>query len=128
MLLMLAGSAVQKLMQSLAKEQEVLMNIGNIAIYTYLAETVLLRVEKKIETNGESSSELDIAIAKTYFFDLANKIEKAARDAILSFTDGDETRMMLMGLKRYTKTEAHNPKEAKQKIAQRLIEKNKYCF
>jgi hypothetical protein len=93
-----------------------------------LAETVLLRVEKKIETNGESSSELDIAIAKTYFFDLANKIEKAARDAILSFTDGDETRMMLMGLKRYTKTEAHNPKEAKQKIAQRLIEKNKYCF
>ena len=127
-LLMVAGSAVQKLMQSLAKEQEVLMNIADIAIYTYLAESVLLRVEKKIETNGESSSELDIAIAKTYFFDLANKIEKAAKDAILSFADGDEARMMLMGLKRYTKTEAHNPKEARQKIAQRLIEKNKYYF
>lgn len=121
MLLMLAGSAVQKLMQSLAKEEEVLMNIGNIAIYTYLAETVLLRVEKKIETNGESSSELDVTIAKTYFFDLANKIEKAAKGAILNFADGDETRMMLMGLKRYTKSEAHNPKEARQKIAQRLI-------
>ena len=104
------------------------MNVADIAIYTYLAESVLLRVEKKIETNGELPSELDIAIAKTYFFDLANKIEKTAKDAILSFADGDEARMMLMGLKRYTKTEAHNPKEARQKIAQRLIEKNKYCF
>jgi hypothetical protein len=59
---------------------------------------------------------------------VADKIEKAAKDAILSFANGDEARMMLMGLKRFTKTEAHNPKEARQKIAQKLIEKNKYCF
>ena len=127
-ILMVAGSAVQKLMQSLAKEQEILMNIADIAIYTYMAESVLLRVEKKIETSGETNAELDIAIAKTYFFDVADKIEKAAKDAILSFANGDEARMMLMGLKRFTKTEVHNPKEARQKIAQLLIEKNKYCF
>jgi alkylation response protein AidB-like acyl-CoA dehydrogenase len=127
-ILMVAGSAVQKLMQTLAKEQEILMNIADIAIHTYMAESVLLRVEKKIETQGEIAAELDIAIAKTYFFDLASKIEKSAKDAIQSFADGDEARMMLMGLKRFTKTEAHNPKESRQKIAQKLIEKNKYCF
>ena len=127
-ILMVAGSAVQKLMQTLAKEQEVLMNIADIAIHTYMAESVLLRVEKKIETQGEVATELDIAIAKTYFFDIASKVEKSAKDAIMSFAEGDEARMMLMGLKRFTKTEVHNPKEARQKIAQILIEKNKYCF
>jgi alkylation response protein AidB-like acyl-CoA dehydrogenase len=127
-ILMVAGSAVQKLMQTLAKEQEILMNIADIAIYTYMAESVLLRVEKKIETQGEVATELDIAIAKTYFFDIASKVEKSAKDAIMSFAEGDEARMMLMGLKRFTKTEVHNPKEARQKIAQILIEKNKYCF
>ena len=127
-ILMVAGSAVQKLMQTLAKEQEVLMNIADIAIYTYMAESVLLRVEKKIETQGEVATELDIAIAKTYFFDIASKVEKSAKDAIMSFAEGDEARMMLMGLKRFTKTVVHNPKDARQKIAQILIEKNKYCF
>jgi alkylation response protein AidB-like acyl-CoA dehydrogenase len=127
-ILMVAGSAVQKLMQTLAKEQEVLMNIADIAIHTYMAESVLLRVEKKIETQGEVATELDIAIAKTYFFDIASKVEKSAKDAIMSFAEGDEARMMLMGLKRFTKTEVHNPKDARQKIAQILIEKNKYCL
>lgn len=127
-ILMVAGSAVQKLMQTLAKEQEILMNIADIAIYTYMAESVLLRVEKKIETQGEVPTELDIAITKTYFFDIASKVEKSAKDAIMSFAEGDEARMMLMGLKRFTKTEAHNPKDARQKIAQILIEKNKYCL
>jgi alkylation response protein AidB-like acyl-CoA dehydrogenase len=127
-ILMVAGSAVQKLMQTLAKEQEILMNIADIAIYTYMAESVLLRVEKKIETQGEVATELDIAIAKTYFFDIASKVEKSAKDAIMSFAEGDEARMMLMGLKRFTKTEVHNPKDARQKIAQILIEKNKYCL
>lgn len=127
-ILMVAGSAVQKLMQTLAKEQEILMNIADVAIHAYMAESVLLRVEKKIETHGETAAELEIALTKTYFYDLASKIEKSAKDAILSFSEGDEARMMLMGLKRFTKTEAHNPKEARQKIAQKLIEKNKYCF
>jgi alkylation response protein AidB-like acyl-CoA dehydrogenase len=127
-ILMVAGSAVQKLMQTLAKEQEILINIADIAIHTYLAESVLLRVEKKIDANGETAADLDIAIAKTYFYDLASKIDKSAKDAILSFAEGDEARMMLMGLKRFTKTEAYNPKEARQKITQPLIEKNKYCF
>ena len=127
-ILMVAGSAVQKLMQTLAKEQEVLMNIADIAIWTYLAESVYLRVQKKIDSQGEAACEHNIAIAKTYFYDTADRIAKAAKDAIQSFAEGDEARMMLMGLKRFTKTQAFNPKASRQTIAQKLIADGKYDF
>ena len=127
-ILMIAGSAVQKLMQSLAKEQEVLMNIADMAIWTYLAESVYLRVQKKINIQGEEACAHDIAIAKTYIYDTADKIAKVAKDAINSYAEGDEARMMLMGLKRFTKTQPFNPKEARQLIAQKLIEDGTYNF
>ena len=127
-ILMVAGSAVQKLMQTLAKEQEVLMNISDISMYTYAAESTLLRVQKKINKQGEEAAKYDIAICKAYFYDAADLIHKAAKDAINSFAEGDELRVMLMGLKRFTKTEPFNIKEARQMIAQKLIEENRYCF
>jgi alkylation response protein AidB-like acyl-CoA dehydrogenase len=127
-ILMVAGSAVQKLMQTLAKEQEVLMNIADISMWTYAAESTLLRVQKKINTHGEEAAKLDIAICKSYFYDAADLIHKAAKDAINSFAEGDELRVMLMGLKRFTKTEPFNIKDARQMIAQKLIEENRYCF
>jgi hypothetical protein len=123
---MVAGSAVQKLMQTLSKEQEVLMGIADIAIWTYQAESVLLRVDKLIQSKGEEAAKVQIAIAKTYFYDAADKIAKAGKDAINSFADGDEARMMLMGLRRFTKTENFNPKEARQIIATSLIEAGYY--
>ncbi|MBM3417937.1 MAG: acyl-CoA dehydrogenase, partial [Bacteroidetes bacterium] len=126
--LMVAGSAVQKLMQSIAKEQEILMNIADIAIMTYLAESTLLRVQKIIAAQGEGNCAVELAIVKTLIYDYADKIQKTAKDAIYSFAEGDEAQMMLMGLKRFTKTGAHNPKMARQLIAQKLIEANKYCF
>ena len=113
-------------MQTLAKEQEVLMNIADMSIMTYQAESVLLRVEKMISMKGEEACATQIAIAKTYFYDTADRIEKAAKDALNSFAEGDELRMMLMGLKRFTKTEAFNPKAARQLIAERIITENKY--
>ena len=127
-ILMVAGSAVQKLMMTLAKEQEILMNIADIAIWTYQAESVILRVEKIIQTQGEAAASVHIAIAKTYVYDAADRIEKAAKDAINSFAEGDDARMMLMGLKRFTKTEPFNPKAARQIIAEALIAANKYPF
>lgn len=126
--LMVAGSAVQKLMQTLSKEQEVLMNIADMSIYTYLAESTLLRVQQMIELKGEEACEAQIAMAKLYFYDAADKINKAAKDALNSFAEGDELKMMLMGLKRFTKTEAFNPKTARQLIANRIIDANEYCY
>ncbi len=125
-ILMVAGSAVQKLMQTLAKEQEVLMNIADIAIWIYQAESVLLRVEKMLQTKNASEIQREVAIAKLYFYDTADRIEKAAKDAIFSFAEGDEAKMMLSGLKRFTKTDSINPKALRQLIAEDLINRNKY--
>jgi len=127
-ILMVAGSAVQKLMQSMSKEQEVLMNIADLAIETYLAESILLRVQQMISMKGEEACAAQIAMAKTFFYDAADRINKAGKDAINSFAEGDEARMMLMGLKRFTKPDSFNPKEARQLIAQRIIDANEYCF
>lgn len=127
-ILMVAGSAVQKLMQTLAKEQEVLMNIADMSIDTYIAESALLRVQQMIDTNGEKSCKEQIAMVKTLFYDTADKINKSGKDAICSFADGDELRMMAMGLKRFTKVDPFNIKEARQLIAQKIIEKNEYCY
>jgi len=127
-ILMVAGSAVQKLMQTLSKEQEVLMNIADLSIWTYQAESVLLRVDKLISQRGEAACAHEIAIVKTYFYDTADRINKAAKDAINSFAEGDEARMMMMGLKRFTKYDGVNPKANRQLIAQRVIESNKYDF
>lgn len=125
-ILMVAGSAVQKLMQTMAKEEEVVMNIADMAMYTYLAESLLLRVQKIINTKGEDVAKIQIAIAKAYIYDAGDRIAKAAKDAINSYADGDESRMMNMGIKRFTKTETINPKELRQQIAQSLIEANYY--
>lgn len=127
-ILMVAGSAVQKLMQTLAKEQEILSNIADIAIWTYQAESVLLRTEKLIETKGAEAAAIQIAITKTYFYDAADRIEKAGKDAVLSFAEGDEARMMLTGLKRFTKAAVINPKALRQAIAEKLIDDNAYLL
>ncbi len=127
-ILMVAGSAVQKLMDKMAKEQEVLMNIADMSMITYMAESTLLRVQQMIEKNGEEAFQEQIAMVKTYFFDAADKINKAGKDALVSFADGDELRMMMMGLKRFTKTEPYNVKEARQLISKKLIEANQYCY
>lgn len=125
---MVAGSAAQKLMMTLAKEQEILMNVADMAIWAYAAESVMLRVEKLAGMKGEENVSDQIAIAKTYFYDVADKINKAGKDALNAFAEGDELRMMLMGIKRFTKVDPFNAKAARQQIATSLIEANKYSY
>jgi alkylation response protein AidB-like acyl-CoA dehydrogenase len=126
--LMVAGSAVQKLMMSLAKEQEILMNIADMLIELYVSESVLLRAEKIHRTKGEEAAKYATMIARVYLNDAADKIHIAGKNAINSFNEGDEQRMMLMGLRRFTKVNPLNTKELRQAIALKLIEENKYCF
>lgn len=127
-ILMVAGSAAQKLMMNLAKEQEVLMNIADMAIQTYQAESAWLRAKKILAVKGAAEAESAIAIVQTFVYDAADRINKHGKDALNSFAEGDEHRMMLMGLKRFTKTEAINTKELRRAIAARAIEANAYCF
>ncbi|MFY7972007.1 MAG: acyl-CoA dehydrogenase family protein [Flavobacteriales bacterium] len=126
--LMVAGSAVQKLMMQLSKEQEVLMNIADMAIMVYIAESTLLRVEKLAHNKGEQAAAVQIEIMKTFFYDAADKIAKAGKDALNTFGEGDELRMMLMGLRRFTKVDSLNVKESRQVIAQKLIADNAYTL
>lgn len=127
-ILLTAGAAVQKLMTSLSKEQEVIMNIADMAIETYVAESTLLRVEKMVSMKGEAACEAQIAIARSYINSACDRIWVDGKEALNSFGEGDELRMMLMGLKRFTKQEPFNAKNARQTIAQKLIAENKYCF
>lgn len=127
-ILMVAGAAVQKKMQTLSKEQEIVMNIADMIIWTYQAESVLLRVEKMVAQKGETACAVQIAIVKTWFYDCADRIAKSGKDAVFSFAESDEARMMLTGLKRFTKTGLFNPQAARQVIAQRLIDDNGYTL
>lgn len=126
--LMVAGSAAQKLMMELAKEQEVLMNIADMLIDLYVSESVQLRVEKLVAMKGEAACQEQIDIMRVYINDAADRIHKNGKEAINSFAQGDEQRMMLMGLKRFTKTDPFNAKEARRRVAAKLITENKYCF
>lgn len=127
-ILMVAGAAVQKLMMSLDKEQEVLMNIADMAIETFHAESALLRLIKLADRNGEAATALQTDIVKTYIYDAADKINKAGKDALNSFAEGDELRMMHIGLKRFTKVEPFNSKDARRRIAAKMIADNRYSF
>jgi alkylation response protein AidB-like acyl-CoA dehydrogenase len=127
-ILMTAGAAVQKLMMKIESEQEVLMNIADMAIETFNAESVLLRVMKMVDQRGEAACSDYLDIMRTYLYDAADKVNKSGKDAINSFADGDEQRMILMGLKRFTKAEPFNTKDARRRIADKMIAEGKYCF
>ena len=125
-ILMVAGAAVQKLMMTLSKEQEILMNIADMSIVTYHAESALLRLEKLSTTKSEAELAVQTAIVKTYIYDAADAINKAGKDALNSFADGDELRMMHIGLKRFTKVDPFNTKEARRTICAQLVADDGY--
>ena len=127
-ILMVAGTAVQKYMNSLSKEQEILMNIADMAIKTYVAESTLLRVEKEAAAQGEEALAQQIDIARVCLADTVEIVNKAGRDAIAAMTEGDEQRLLALGLKRFTKTDLFNTKDARRRIAAKLIEANEYAY
>jgi alkylation response protein AidB-like acyl-CoA dehydrogenase len=126
--LMVSGAAVQKFMMSLSSEQEILMNVADMAIEIYVAESALLRVEKLIGIKGEAAVALQKDMALIYLNEAVVKVNNAGREAITSFAEGDELRVMLMGLKRFTKIEPMNLKNARRRVADAMIEENKYIF
>ena len=126
--LMVAGAAVQKLMMKLSEEQEIIMNIADMILEVYVAESVLLRVEKLIGIRGEAACELQKDIALIYLQEAVEKVQSAGRSAITGFAEGDELRVMLMGLRRFTKIDPINTKVARRRIADALIAGNKYIF
>lgn len=126
-ILLTAGAAAQKLMMQLVNEQEVLMNIADMAIDTFVSESLLLRV-MRLAQNSSADVEIYKDILNCYLYDAADRIHKNGKDAVNSFAEGDEQRMILMGLKRFTKTQPFNSKDARRRIANRLISDKKYSL
>lgn len=127
-ILMVAGAALQKFMMKFEQEQEIIMNLADMMIELYVAESTLLRVEKLITVRGEEACTLQKDAALIYLHSAVEKTNNAGKSAITSFAEGDELRVMLMGLKRFTKIEPINLKEARRRIAEAAIEKNGYVF
>ena len=126
--LMVAGGAVQKLMQKLSDEQEILMNLADMLIEGYVAESVILRAEKLVGQQGEEACQIQIDMARVFLHHAVEVVINAGKEAIYAFADGDEQRLMLMGLKRFTKIDPMNLKDARRRIADHVIEKNEYPF
>lgn len=127
-ILMTAGAAVQKLMMKLEKEQEILMNLADMSIEVFHAESTLLRVMKLVEWKGEAAVSGQLNILRTYLYDAADRVNKYGKDAINGFAEGEEGRMILLGLKRFTKADPFNAKAARRQIADQLLEQGHYCF
>ncbi|HEV2483132.1 MAG TPA: acyl-CoA dehydrogenase family protein [Puia sp.] len=125
-ILMTAGAAAQKLMMKLEHEQEVLMNIADMTIRTFVAESALLRAWKLSDQRGEAGTAYELDMMRTFLYDAADSINKSGKDAINAFADGDEQRMMLLGLKRFTKVDPFDGKSARRRIADKLINEGKY--
>lgn len=127
--LMVAGSAVQQFGPQLEEHQQLLLASADILIEVYMAESAILRAEKNAKRTGEEQQKEEIAMAKLYLYHAVDIISQEAKEGIVSFTAGDEQRMMLMGLKRFTKYENQpNVVELRNIIAEKLTSENKYCF
>jgi len=124
-ILLVAGAAAQKLMMQLEHEQEILMNVADMAIEVFHAESGMLRAIKSAE-RGDAQAAIYADMAKTYLYDAADRVHKCGKDAINAFASGDEQRMMLLGVKRFTKAAPYNAKDARRRIAQKLIDAGKY--
>ena len=127
--LMVVGGAVQKYGPDLDGHQQLLMAAANILIEIYMAESTLLRTEKVAKAVGEEKVKEQIAMAKLYLYKAVDIVSQKGKESIISFAEGDEQRMMLMGLRRFTKyINMPNIIELRETIATKLVAKNGYCY
>ncbi|MEP6582697.1 MAG: acyl-CoA dehydrogenase family protein [Ginsengibacter sp.] len=127
-ILMVAGAATMKLKAGLQEEQEIIMNIADMAIETFVAESTLLRVMKLTDKQGEENTKVQVTMMKCYLNDAIDKVAKCGKEAINAFAEGDEQKMMLLGLKRFTKSDSFNSKDARRLVADKLIGDGKYSY
>jgi len=127
--LMISGKAVQTFGMDLENHQQLVLAAAEVMIEVYMAESAILKAEKIASLTSEKEAEGQIAMAKLCLYQAVNKISEKGKEAITYFADGDEERMMLMGLKRFTKyTNNPNAIELRKIIAAKVIAENKYCF
>lgn len=127
-ILMTAGAAAQKLMAKLEQEQEVVMNVADMMINCFAMEAAVLRSMKISSSRGEEAAGPYITMARVFCESAMEQVAISGKNAITSFAEGDELKMMLLGLKRFTKTEPVNAKAMRREIARPLIDANAWCY
>lgn len=127
-ILMTAGMAVQKFMQKLADEQEVIMNLTDMLIEVYTSESAILRTQKLATMKSEAELQAYVDMTRVYVSDAMERINVYGKHAIASFAEGDELKLLTLGLKRFTKFDLVNTTKLRRNIADRMIEANGYCF
>jgi alkylation response protein AidB-like acyl-CoA dehydrogenase len=126
--LVLMKTVTEKFSRTLVYEQEILNNISDIVMHIYAAESVCLRVQKLEPIKGEENIKVYRDILDVYIYDAASRIGKCALDTVYSFAFGEVRETLLKGIRTCTLVEGVNVKEARRRIADRLIEENRYCF
>ncbi|WP_396145842.1 acyl-CoA dehydrogenase family protein [Flavobacterium sp.] len=127
--LMVAGAAVQKFGMDLDSHQQLLMAAADMLIEIYMAESTLLRTEKLAKKEREAKVLEQIAMAKLYLYKAVDIVALRGKESIISFAEGDEQRMMLMGLRRFTKySNMPNIVALRETITNKLVAENGYCF
>lgn len=127
-LLMTSGAALQKYGKKLMHHQELMFAAADMMILIYASESMMLRVEKLADKYDQKKLSLYKDMLDLQFYETASKIKKIGDDAINSFATSDEKRGMLMGNKRFTKIDGVNVIEIRRKVADKLIDDNKYMF
>jgi len=127
--LMVAGAGIQKFGPKIEEHQQLMLHAADILIEIYMAESAILRTEKNIARFGEEAQKHQIEMSQLYLYNAVDIITKSAKSGIISFAEGDEQRMMLMGLKRFTKyTNYPNVAALRNSIAEKVNKENAYCF
>ena len=125
---MVAGTASEKLGNKIGEEQELMMNISEMIIDTYMLESALLKTEKLTSKDEYDKHTERISMCVNFLHSTVDKFLKNGKEAIYALLEGDEQKILLLGLKRFTKVKPVNLKEHRRSIAKKLIEENKYCF
>ncbi|MGA9996915.1 MAG: acyl-CoA dehydrogenase family protein [Pyrinomonadaceae bacterium] len=126
--LMTLGTAAQKYMMALAEQQEILMGVADIITDTYAMETAILRAQKLAASQGEEAAARYIDITRVFCNDAVERIETNAKNTLAAMSEGDELRTLLAALRRFTKLTPMNTVAARQRIADVLIQANRYTY
>jgi hypothetical protein len=125
---MVLGTAAQKYMMGLSEQQEILLGVADIITDAYAAESAVLRARKAAESKGEDAAARQLDMTRTFSFEAVMRVESAAKRMLSAMSEGDELRTLLAALRRFTKHAPTNTVAARQRIADAMIEANKYVY
>ena len=126
--LLIAGKSVEKFGKNIAEEQEIMINLANMIIQVYVLESTILKTEKLTNKLGKDLCHENILMTVNFTQTSINYIQSNAKECIYSMSENDELKILMLGLKRFTKSNPVNIKENRRKIANKIIQEESYCF